>query len=956
MATTPVRHHGELLERSYELQAISRALDAAAAGDGSLLAFEGPAGIGKTQLLDAARASADELGFRVLAARGGELERDFAYGVVRQLLERVMADAPESDRERLLAGPAARAAAAIGVEPTAVDGSADDQSFAVRHGLYWLVANLAAHGAPLLIAVDDVQWADAPSLRFLAYLVRRLDGIPVLVAVTVRTAEAGIDDGLVAELVGDPAARRVVPAPLSAPAIKEMLTLQFGEPVDTEFAAACMAATSGNPFLVRELGKALAEDRLAPAASNAARVAEVGPRTVARWLVLRLARVSPAAVALARAVAVLGATADPSDAVALAGLTEAEGRVAFDALAAAGVLAPERPLRFTHPILRAAVYRDLLPGERDTLHAQAASLLTTAGAPASEVAPHLLATPSAGSPETVATLREAARVALGQGAADVAVRHLRRALEEPPPAAGRSAVAAELGRAEWLAGDPGAAVVHLREALDARQDQQTRVELVIALARAAVTMGDIAAAAAVIDTELADAHDATREQILLLEAERGAIRMLHRADPEFEHSGRLVKRFAHLPGETIAEMLVLTQVAAWHWLHGTAEEAAAVAERSLGSGRAVEAVGGDSIAVLQAVYVLSFAERHDLVRTTVAAALEAARRTGSIFALSGWQAMLALDSYRRGDIVHAEAEARSGIGIPELPPLYRPTMHAYLALALIDRGALEEAENVLARSGVGPRLPLLPHMNVAFYARGLLRIAQGRLEEAFDDLETLGARDAKLHIENPGFPWRVAAARLLASRGEVVDARRLAEDHLQHARRWGTAGAVGIALHGRAMVADPLDLLGLEEAVAVLARSPARLDEARALVDLGMARRVAGMRTAAQEALRAGLERARGCGATGLVRRAHEELITAGARPRRLQFSGLEALTASERRICEHAASGLSNREIAQQLFITPKTVENHLGRAYVKLGIGSRDSLGDVLGDEGKMMRDAPS
>jgi DNA-binding CsgD family transcriptional regulator len=938
-----------LLERSGELSEITQGLDAAQRGDGGLLVLEGPAGIGKTRLLDAARAAADARTFRVLWARGGELERDYAYGVVRQLLERPVAAAAPEEREALLAGPAVHAGAAVGLEAAGLRAT-EDQSFAVRHGLYWLVSNLAAD-RPLVLAVDDVQWADAASLRFLAYLARRLEGLQVLVALTVRAGDASTDQALLGELAADALTRRVAPAPLSAGATAELLVERTGAFVDAAFAAACHAATGGNPFLVSELGTALVEDSIAPVAANAALVAELGPRTVAHSLLLRLGRVSPETVRFARAISVLGVSADPRHAAALAGLAAGTARESFDALATAGILAPERPLRFAHPILREAVYRDLPPAGRDALHTAAAELLLGSGAPASEVAAHLLATPPGGSSATVAALREAARVALGQGAADLAARYLRRALAEGPEE--RGPLLGELGRAQWLAGeDPVAAVGHLREALATTTEPAARTELVIALARATFSTGDITGGGAVLEAELADPGEATRDQVLLMEAEFGSVRLLHGATPEL---GDRIARFADLPGHTIPELLVLTNVAVWHWLKDDAEQCARVAERSLGEGRAVEATGGDSIAVLQATWVLSYAERHELAERTLRECLASAQRTGSIFGLTAAHTMLSLVAYRRGEIQRCEAEVRSALELPGLPPFVHPTAHTYLALALVERGELDEADAVMERSWVGPHLPMLAHMNKAFYARGLLRLAQGRLEDARDDLFELGERDARLSIDNPGIPWRAAAARVMTLLGDSAEARRLADEHMVHARRWGTPGAIGVALHARALAAGG-DLPGLAEAVAVLERSPARLDHAHAVVDLGVARRAAGERKHARETLRAGLELARACGAPALVRRAHEELVAAGARPRRLQFSGLDALTAAERRICELAAQGASNREIAQQLFITPKTVENHLGRAYVKLGISSREALGAVLGDGAQKMRDEPS
>jgi len=166
------------------------------------------------------------------------------------------------------------------------------------------------------------------------------------------------------------------------------------------------------------------------------------------------------------------------------------------------------------------------------------------------------------------------------------------------------------------------------------------------------------------------------------------------------------------------------------------------------------------------------------------------------------------------------------------------------------------------------------------------------------------------------------------------------------ARRWGTDSAIGIAQHAKGLVESPEGADTLAEAVETLSRSPARLDHARALIDLGGTLRRSGKRAEAREPLREGLQMARDCGATVLAARAHQELVTAGAKPRRLQFSGLESLTASERRVAQMAASGLSNRQIAEQLFVTTKTVENHLTRVYSKLDVENREGLPDALAE----------
>ncbi len=594
------------------------------------------------------------------------------------------------------------------------------------------------------------------------------------------------------------------------------------------------------------------------------------------------------------------------------------------------------------------MYRDLAPAQRDDLHARAAERLRGTGAPATEVAAHLLATSAKGAAATVEVLREAARGALSQGAAEIAVRYLQRALQEPPATVLRAGALGELGRAMWLAGaDPIGAVDCLRAALAGTTDEQRRPELTLALARAILSIGDITGAALVLEQELSRPVSRPRDTRLLLEAELGSIYLLHRATPE---NGRRIMSFAGLPGATVAELLVLTNVAAWHWLAGTADEGLEYAERALGDGRAVAAAGADSIAILQGAWTATYADGHAIAQTTIDATLADARRTGSVFGLTTSGAMAALIAFRRGDIVGAESEARVAMAVPGLPPFAHPTLHTVLALALIERGTLEEADAVVAASWVGPHLPLFAQMTPAFWALGRLRMAQGRAQDAYEAFLEGLRRDRETYVHNPGVPWRTEAARALLVLGDREQAARLVAEHEGDARRWGTDSAVGGWLHadGLSTADDTVAVVRLQEAVEVLARSPARLDHARVVVDLGVRARQAGARIRAREHLQTGLELARACGATALTIRAHDELRVAGARPRQLQFSGVEALTASERRVCDLAAAGRSNREIAQELFVTPKTVENHLGRAYGKLGIGSRDELAETIGAAG--------
>ncbi len=245
-----------LLEREREIAALERLLARTRESRGAVVLIEGPAGIGKTRLLAAARERAR--GMTVLTARCSELEREFSFGAVRQLFEPLARD--PARRERLLAGGAAAAEGVLG----APEGDAEG-SFAVLHGLYWATLNLAEE-QPVMIAIDDLQWSDRPSLRFIAYLATRLEGAPVLVAATVRSTDPGTDPQLLAEIGADPLTEAVRPAPLGEASVADLVRERLGD-ADPDFITACLGATGGNPLLLRHVLTALAEDGVQPTAA-----------------------------------------------------------------------------------------------------------------------------------------------------------------------------------------------------------------------------------------------------------------------------------------------------------------------------------------------------------------------------------------------------------------------------------------------------------------------------------------------------------------------------------------------------------------------------------------------------------------------------------------------------------------------------------------------------------------
>jgi predicted ATPase len=274
-----------LVERAGELERLDAALRAARSGAGVTVVIEGAAGIGKTSLLSVVRDRAVEHGLAVLHARGSRLEREFAMGVVRQCFEPVLR--AHTDLDGLLSG-AARVAERIVLD---VPEDLGVPPVGALHGLYWLTANVAARG-PLLLAVDDAHWADEASLRFLAYLARRVETLPVALVIGTRVEEEAAT-GPLAEIRGDPATDLVQPAPLAAAGVEAFLRT-LTEPVETDFARACHDATGGNPFLLGELVRALRAEGVRFTAEGIPRVTAVTPPTVARTVRATLERLGTA--------------------------------------------------------------------------------------------------------------------------------------------------------------------------------------------------------------------------------------------------------------------------------------------------------------------------------------------------------------------------------------------------------------------------------------------------------------------------------------------------------------------------------------------------------------------------------------------------------------------------------------------------------------------------------------
>jgi DNA-binding CsgD family transcriptional regulator len=937
-----------LLERESELGVCAEALERAAAGRGGLVVVEGPPGIGKTELLRAVHHQATYSGLQVMAARGLEVEREVAFGGVRQLLDPVLRVTPNDELARLLSGAASPARGLFADAPDSVPAAAD-ATFAMLNALYWVIARLA-DAMPLVLAVDDAHWLDPPSIRLVGFLVPRIEELRALVVVATRPLTGDGDDPALGRVLVDPASRVLRLKCLSPDAVGQFVQARMGEPPDRTFVDACADVTAGNPFYLAELLRELAARGSRPEAAQAKVVRTVGPPGLT--LALRFRTVaSNDGLQLARALAVLGDGARLDHVAALAGLERDVAASAADALGRESILAPGSNLVFAHPIVRTAVYADLRPRQRATMHSRAAELLRKTDAAAERVAAHLLRSDPAEDPWAVEVLRAAATAALGQGAPDTAAHYLRRAVAEPPAQPDRTHVLLELGRAEATAGQPDAAA-HLVETYALATDPHVRADAANFAALPLATAGRLDEAMAMLGAAAQALAGPDPDRALALEAQLIAFAMNEpNAAPYRLRLDRLEQRLA---GDSPGGRMLLCHVAYRRmWRSNDAARAAQLVERALADGRLVAEHGSESMELNSAAMTLICADRLELARKLLDTALAQTREQGSRHGFALVSFLRSQVAYRYGTLRDVEAEAHAAVPIAREVGwrLVAAVSAGMLILALLERGALDAAAEALTHVGLTDRAPPPQAPFTLFLAaRGRLRLARRDVTAGLADLRECGRRAQDLEIRNPILvPWRAEAALAHRARGELDAAWALADEELTAARDWGTPGAIGAAqrLAGLLSTGDQAIAL-LREAVAALAASPARLEHSRALVDLGAALRRANHRTDAREPLSQGLDLAERCGATVLRKQALDELAAVGVHPRRTRRTGIEALTASERRVARLAAGGLGNIDIAQQLFVTRKTIEKHLGNVYRKLDVNSRDALSDKLSADG--------
>ncbi len=905
-----------LLEREVEMAALAAHLEAARDGAGCLLVVEARAGMGKTRLLGEVRGIAVAAGFEVLAARAGEMEREFGFGVVRQLFEPLLSTATGEDRSDLLSGAAALSKPLfddVDIHPDQVRG---DVSFPILHGLYWLAANLALR-TPAVMLVDDLHWADAPSMRWISYLVRRLDGLPLLVVAATRPPDESHDQTALEEVLADPTTRVVRPTPLGGEAVATLIreTLQ-AEPEDA-FVSAIETASGGNPLFVRALLDACQREQLSPSAQNVEGVTNIGAEAVSRGVSIRLARMSADARALVRAAAVLSDRTQLATTARLAELDAARAGDAATELVRSNLLRQEDPIEFTHPIVRTAIHDRMTAGERADAHYRAAQLLIEANALPERAAAHLVLTIPASDPFVVDTLERAADRSLARGAPETAAVYLRRALAEASPGDHRAGLLHTLGMAE-LTVDPPAALEHLREAIEATGDDHAYARATLAYALALQYQSQWREAMAAVDRARARVGDARTDLSNRLEA-------MAASAGQFTPEGTIaaVGRLATIDPDELVAGVGASQLRGTIAIYRAyrCESRDSVVELARAAVADADAFRDRiSVILVNAMLALAYAGEFDAAARAWDEFLAEARRRGDLLQTGVALAFRGNTSTMRGDLFGAEADLRS----PEVEslaslPVAGHTAAAFLADVLIELGELDTASQKLDYADSGDPVDTARY---AAPARARCLLAAGSPSDALRICEGWERTCEALGIHNPAIvPWRSLSALALHALGRRDEAVTAAADELTLARKWGAPHVIGTSLRALGLVTGgAAGERSLRDAVDVLGNSPARLEHARALVDLGASLRRHNQRSDARELLRQGQDLAHRCGAVALVARAGEELAATGARPRRLLLTGLESLTPSERRVARMAADGMTNKAIAQALFVTPRT------------------------------------
>ncbi|OEV02638.1 helix-turn-helix transcriptional regulator [Streptomyces oceani] len=947
------RNH-RLLEREKEIDLLRSALGRASSGDGGVLILEGGRGLGKSSVLRYARDEAESREFRVLHARGSRFEQNFSWVVVRQLFEcsLVSVAAGKDDGGAALSGPATLIGTLFDYDQDSpqgqLEGSGENSLYSSVHGLYWLCRNLASD-RPLMLVIDDVQWADPFSVHFVSYLANRLEGEPVLVvlASTPVPSQPCVTQDLITAVSAAPSATVTRLSPLSAMAVREIMTERLDRAPHEAVVDACMTLTEGDPLHLTELVEEMAARGVEPVESAVPCLPLLTPTRLAWDIRRQFSGLSEGALALANAVAVLENHADPRHCALVADIPEDEINDEIERLRDAHILKPGVPCSFVSSVTRHVVYADMVPRERAAAHQRAALALRAAGADDATVAEHLCRTDSGAPSWAAEVLCSAARAAVRGGTPTDAARYLRCVPKAEPPEPLRVSALAELGLVELQAREPEA-VDHLTEASHrfrgAAISHAVRTDLAVALAASGRQCEAADVVQAYLGTGSRGGKGGDDETQPVPGHSRAAARVLLRMTPGREHRCSMTVR--EVSGEALRAHSAIEA-----WNRGRpAVRVARLASSAVASGARLPPRDTELPPVSVGAWTLAQCDDLPAAERVLTDVMTAASYSGHLLAAAtakSLHARVLLDTGRLAEAEEAAGAVLRHHGDRSLAVAAAPLAAAVAVHCLIDTGRQEEADELLAVTGFARQLSDAAQFVPLRLARGRLRIRMERFDEGLREL--LDCRELAL-AENWLYPsatceYFAEAARGLAATRGVRVARTLAVEEVARCRDFGAARPIAAALRTLAALLNGTAAIAkLEEAEQLLTDVPDTLERARTLVELGAALRRAGSRTEARQRLTTGLELAHGIGAADIEDTARSELRLAGTRLAKVGDGPRVPLTPAEERVARKAATGLSNKEISQTLFVTVKTVEWHLGQVYAKLGIARRSELPRAL------------
>ncbi len=905
-----------LLGRASELERVGRLVDDAREENGGALLVLGEPGIGKTSLLSAAITRID--GLRAIRVAGIEAEANLPYAALGEVV------APLSGGLARLPGPQAEAieaALALAPAPAAPRGR-----FAACTAFLSLLTG-AAESEPLLVVVDDAHWLDPPSAECFAFAARRLAGSRVVLLVAARP-------GAVGPLLGSSWLQRLELAGLSNEDARKMLRRNFPD-VASAVVESLIEISAGNPLALRELPAELDEDQrlgLAPIDH-----VPVAAEALLEAFEARLRALDPDARA---AVVVASAAADLDLGPVVAACDDLGiATSAMERAEAAGVFSiGEGRIRFSHPLVKTVAYDRSAPAERRRVHGALAD-----HCPADARAWHLAAA-TVGPDDDVASLLEAAAHRAGaRGAHSVAADAMQRSAAFTEDTLGRSRRLYKAALSAALAGtyDRCAALLEsTAEIEDPLLRARSRHGLVLVKMTGGMGLSP-------------DAPIRLGEEAEMIVATHPAVAAAMHADAallagtsgRFELAAAASRRAeAVLPDD--ASSTVRCQVRVMSGIAVALGGAGKAARRPLGeAGRLLAEIDSLSPAIQSIVLglqarVCSGEER--LLRAELARLIAMAREADTFGLLPYLLCVSADAAYRTGDwdsaardtdaVSLAEEYGQGGI----LPYALVVSGRLRAARGEIDEARLElERGAALAEEGGAAIVANLARAGIGFLELGI-----GRPEEAVAMLEQVEAFAERSGLKDPLFiPWAPDLVEAYVRSGRSEDARRASASLDRRAERADVAPSLAVAARGRGLIAGD-EFEGLfEEAMAHHERADAPFETARTLFAYGSRLHRARRRVEGRERLRAALEIFDGLGAEPWIEQTNAELRSAGA-IRRNPLADPDELSPQEVRVARAVAGGATNKQVAARLYLSPKTIEFHLGRVYRKLGIHSRTEL----------------